>query len=307
MVQLETNKICEKYIVDQIKSYRKNNNILNIYELQFYQLCEVKTVLEMKNKKIFDRLGINNVEIFNGRGPDIKLYRDDKTDFISIEIKGSRKKRDYFNQNKYKGKKVFFYGNSLKLKDFDVDNTGNICADFVILVACKATKKQDLNGAEFNYYILDRNDISKLKPKGSIFLPSFALRIMIDAGNSFITDEFCDLKKGVVQIICDYEIDDDSISEEELIKDFSSVWSNNFNCFLLQSESNAIVDYLFKKRNNIKNQWCKIKKDNINNHSEGAIQKKRLFKKNVCGIYNNTSINNECVKCRDFILKNGKK
>ncbi|GAH45735.1 unnamed protein product [marine sediment metagenome] len=91
------------------------------------------------------------------------------------------KKKDYFNQNKYKNKNIYFYGNALKWKDYCTSYTGNIVADYVVVVACDILSRKCISKTtKVDYYVFNREKIAKLKPKGSVFVPSFVMRKMID-------------------------------------------------------------------------------------------------------------------------------
>lgn len=299
----------ENDIFKKIKEVRKDPPKLknSIFNLKFNQLCEIKVLIELFSQKkcldFFNFYGIDSVSFFNGEGPDIILYNE-KIKFY-IEIKGSCLKHDYMNQNEYAEKSfVKFYGNALKVKDFD-DN-GNLSVDVIILVCCNEEKKGKIKKeTEWEYLIFHNKDIQKLKPKASVFFPSYVSRIMIEEKNSYFTDEFCDLKKGIVQIIAKpFIVDKKKISYEDVKKDFLNVW-NDPPCFLLQNEHKAIVEHIWENEDSLRN-WDKISKSisNKNNITEGNFQWSKLFTKYKCGLIElpkNKRARDNCKRCIDII------
>ena len=126
-------------------------------------------------------------------GYDIEIQSPTKT--ITIELKASSYKADYFNQN---GVCTYLHGNCLKPKDIDL-KTGLLKADFLLFAA-------EIPPG-FDFWLFSRDELSSLFPRSPTYIPSFIPTLMIEAPNrglgfgSHFNDDFNLFKKGAMCII----------------------------------------------------------------------------------------------------------
>ena len=255
-------------LIENLKSYPKSkvevlNDIQNkynksIYKLPLFQLSEIMILAEILTKEnIINQISNKYDQISFNRyaGPDIIFINSKTKSELKVEVKSSVLKRDYMNTGKYKNKKnVKFWGNQLKVKDFS-QTTGILIADILILVFCDHMDKKGIDeDSNWEFLVLNRIDVDKLEPKSSIFFPTFCSTIMANNGQSYFTDEYSSLKKGIVQLI-KYKKSGDQELDNEVRLDFQKV-SKEVNCFLYQNEHKKLVEVLWN--NEHENQWQKL-------------------------------------------------
>jgi len=274
----------------------------DIFSLQFSQLCEVKVLSKILSdlktrKKLLNKF--DTVTIHNGKGPDIVFSNKHNNDKLKIEVKGSLLKNDYMNKNEYSRKRIKFWGNGLKKKDFDSD-TGLLVADIVILVCCEAEDKRIIDSkTDWRFLVFNNTDIQNLEPKSTIFFPTYCITTMIDEKKSFFTDEYSGLHKGLVQLIQFKKTDDENFNKQ-VEKDFKKVWLE-IDCYLYQREHNAIVETIWQMKNN---NWSKLIIHK--NQNSGKFKMSNLIKTHKCGLLempsNKTHYSN-CQACKGFLEK----
>ncbi len=301
--------------INNLKNYPRNpKDVLNdiqlecekdIYKLQFSQLCEVVALSEiLSNAKIITALSkqFDKVTFHNGKGADICFVNNNTTRKLKIEIKGSLLKNDYMNKtDKYKyknAKEVKFWGNGVKQKDFSSD-TGTLIADIVILVCCDEEDKNNITPkTKWEFLIFDNEEIQKLEPKSTVFFPAYVITSMVTNQQSYFTDEYSGLHKGLVQIIKFKRTNDNKLNEQ-VKNDFLKVWKE-IDCFLYQNEHKKIVENVWNKKSNEWDKLLTFKEKNIN----GKFKLRGLIQNYTCGIITlpeNQKDKANCLKCQNLI------
>lgn len=218
---------------------------------------------------------------FSKIGFDIEIIGKNQ---ITIELKSSSEKQDYFCENKTK---ATLFGNAIKYKDINL-KTGLLKADFLVF----ATKVRNEDYNNFDFWIFSRDDLSELYPLSQNFMPSHIHTLMINKKKTHITDRYNLFSHGVFRI------------NAPLFDKFNNSWTNNYPKGTIESYDKTwcpLINEEHKEISKLFNDNTLINNFNyIFNHSNQS-KKNNNFKKRECNFYNKSTDNPFCIECQSTI------
>jgi len=291
MAQIEI-KQNENECLDKLKEYGEKKKSKKVGVQAEYWVIEhiIKEIFSNGNPSEFTQ-----INCFRNKGIDIVLTQRNKNN-ISIEVKASNRKKDYFKENfESPDTPEYLFGNALKYKDIDL-KTGLLEADFLIF-AVKV--REDGDSDPFDYWIFSRFDLAELYPKATLFIPSFIPTLMIKNGESHFSDDYTSFNKGVFQIILPLYLEKKwsktyPIGEKH---SFTDTW-----CPLIDDEYEQLSKIMNKGQESFIGKWEKIfHNDNL---KEKIIQNHNYvnsFQQQKCHFFEKEPSEKRCKDCQKSI------